>query len=185
MPFDLKNAPMIYQRMIDSALWGYVQPKGGWEAFAQRMKLAEEKAQALRKKFVVHSAKSTNVDRADLRTKYEADHLALVEADPLMELINSPDADMFTTGEPDKSGLVPVFHRRSFVDDICFGGTSFEECLSLLDRLLARFAECRISISFSKSIFVQSKVDFLSHVVTSREIQADEKKLAAIAELPL
>ncbi|GMF40250.1 unnamed protein product [Phytophthora lilii] len=105
MPLGLKNAPMIYQRMIDNALWGYVQPKGGWKAFAQRMKLAEEKAQALRKKFVVHSAKSTNVDHADLWTKYEADHLALVEADALMELINSPDADMFTTGEPDKSGL--------------------------------------------------------------------------------
>ncbi|KAE8955310.1 hypothetical protein PR001_g32155, partial [Phytophthora rubi] len=30
MPFGLKNAPMIYQRMIDNALWGFVQPKGGW-----------------------------------------------------------------------------------------------------------------------------------------------------------
>ncbi|GMF45041.1 unnamed protein product [Phytophthora fragariaefolia] len=49
MPFGLKNAPMIYQRMIDNALWGYAQPKGGWEAFAQRMKDAEAKALALRK----------------------------------------------------------------------------------------------------------------------------------------
>ncbi|KAE9163081.1 hypothetical protein PF005_g30591 [Phytophthora fragariae] len=41
MPFGLKNAPMIYQRMIDNALWGYVQPKGGWGAFAKRMAIAE------------------------------------------------------------------------------------------------------------------------------------------------
>ncbi|OWY97652.1 hypothetical protein PHMEG_00031771 [Phytophthora megakarya] len=27
MPLGLKNAPMIYQRMIDNALWGFVQPK--------------------------------------------------------------------------------------------------------------------------------------------------------------
>ncbi|GMF30141.1 unnamed protein product [Phytophthora lilii] len=79
------------------------------------MKLAEEKAQALRKKLVVHSAKSTNVDRADLRTKYEADHLALVEADPLLELINSPDADMVTTGERSrlKNGLEVVNNEVS------------------------------------------------------------------------
>ncbi|POM77001.1 Hypothetical protein PHPALM_5688 [Phytophthora palmivora] len=104
--------------MIDNALWGYVQPKGGWEAFADRMRAAEAKAQAMRKEFVIRSATSTSVGRKDLRTKYEADHQALADTDPLMELINSPDADMFSTGESDQSKLVPVFHRRSFVDDI-------------------------------------------------------------------
>ncbi|POM79906.1 Hypothetical protein PHPALM_2322, partial [Phytophthora palmivora] len=183
MPFGLKTAPMIYQRMIDNVLWGYVQPKGGWEAFADRMRAAEAKAQAMRKEFVIRSATSTSVGRKDLRTKYEADHQTLADTDPLMELINSPDADMFSTGESDQSKLVPVFHRRSFVDDICFGGKSFDECLETLDRLLSRFAECRISVSFTKSIFVQPKVGFLSHAITNEGIQADTKKLAAIAEL--
>ncbi|OWZ00156.1 hypothetical protein PHMEG_00028719 [Phytophthora megakarya] len=41
MPFGLKNAPMIYQRMLDNALWGFVQPKGGWNHFAERMQVAE------------------------------------------------------------------------------------------------------------------------------------------------
>ncbi|GMF49062.1 unnamed protein product [Phytophthora fragariaefolia] len=41
MPFGLKNAPMIYQRMIDNALWGFVQPRGGWSAFAERVQTAE------------------------------------------------------------------------------------------------------------------------------------------------
>ncbi|OWZ08927.1 hypothetical protein PHMEG_00018454 [Phytophthora megakarya] len=31
MPFGFKNATMIYQRMMDNALWGFVQPKGGWK----------------------------------------------------------------------------------------------------------------------------------------------------------
>ncbi|POM65863.1 LOW QUALITY PROTEIN: Hypothetical protein PHPALM_18359 [Phytophthora palmivora] len=47
MPFGLKNAPMIYQRMIDNALWGYVQPKGGWSEFASRIRRAEEVAATL------------------------------------------------------------------------------------------------------------------------------------------
>ncbi|GMF44078.1 unnamed protein product [Phytophthora fragariaefolia] len=185
MPFGLKNAPMIYQRMIDNALWGYVQPKGGWEAFAQRMKDAEAKALALRKAFMAISRRSPTSARPALQTKYEADHRgALTKHDPLMELINSPAADMFTVGEPDQSKLVPVFHRRSFVDDICFGGATFDECLEPLDRLLARFAECRIRVSFTKSVFVQHKVEFLSHEVTNDGIRANSKKLTAIAELP-
>ncbi|GMF52931.1 unnamed protein product [Phytophthora fragariaefolia] len=181
MPFGLKNVPMTYQRMIDNALWGYVQPKGGWEAFAQRMKEAEAKTLALRKEFMAISRRSPTSARPALQTKYEADHRALAEHDPLMELINSPAADMFTVSEPDQSKLVPVFHRRSFVDDICFGGATFDECLETLDRLLARFAECRIHVSFTKSVFVQHKVDFLSHEVTNDGIRANSKKLAAIA----
>ncbi|POM61084.1 hypothetical protein PHPALM_29955 [Phytophthora palmivora] len=60
----------------------------------------------------------------------------LTELDPLQELIDSPEGDMFTCGEPDQSVLMPVFTRRSFVDDICFGGATSDECLETLDRLL-------------------------------------------------
>ncbi|GMF38680.1 unnamed protein product [Phytophthora fragariaefolia] len=105
-------------------------------------------------------------------------------SDAMQEFINSPEADVFASGEPDQSSLIPVFGRRSFVDDICFGGRTFDECLDTLDRLPKRFAECRISVSFPKSIFVQPTVDFLSHTVTPKGIQANPKKLAAIAELP-
>ncbi|OWY95234.1 hypothetical protein PHMEG_00034813, partial [Phytophthora megakarya] len=89
-------------------------------------------------------------------------------------MVNDPYADMFATNEPDESSLVPVFQRRSFVDDICFGGTTFDDCLGTLDKLLARFEECRIS----------SKVDFLSHEVSPEGIRADPKKMTAITKLP-
>ncbi|GMF17692.1 unnamed protein product [Phytophthora fragariaefolia] len=91
--------------------------------------------------------------------------------------------DMFASGEADQSSLVPVFKRRSFVDDICFGGGSFDSCLETLDRLLSRFEECRISLSFTKSMFVQPMVDFLSHAVSRDGLRADAKKLMAITEL--
>ena len=41
MPFGLNYAPMIYQRLVDNALWGYVQPKGGWTAYSKKMQVAE------------------------------------------------------------------------------------------------------------------------------------------------
>ncbi|KAE8970436.1 hypothetical protein PR001_g27208 [Phytophthora rubi] len=168
---------MIYQRMIDNALWGFVQPKGGWKHYAALMQSAEGRDRELREESSADADASTGV------TKFDADLRASRAEGSVAELVNSPIADMFTTGEADASTLTPAFERRSFVDDICFGGESFEDCLGTLDRLLARFEECRISISFTKSIFVQSKVDFLSHGVTRAGIRTDPKKLKAITEL--
>ncbi|KAE8988582.1 hypothetical protein PR002_g21722 [Phytophthora rubi] len=153
------------------------QPKGGWKHYTALMQSAEGRDRALREKSSADADASTGV------TKFDADLRANQAEGSVAELVNSPLADMFTNGEADASTLTPVFERRSFVDDICFGGESFEDCLGTLDRLHARFEECRISISFTKSIFVQSKVDFQSHEVTRAGIRADPKKLKAIAEL--
>ncbi|GMF60290.1 unnamed protein product [Phytophthora fragariaefolia] len=161
MPFGLKNAPMIYQRIIDNALWRYVQPRGGWACYAEKVRRAEATSATQRGR--LSDPNQPTPDSVNSATKFEADHRALAESDPLQDLVNSPESDMFANGEPDESTLTPVFNRRSFVDDICFGGTTFEDCLATLSRLLARFAECRISISFTKRIFVQPAVDFLSH----------------------
>ncbi|KAE8896015.1 hypothetical protein PF010_g2165 [Phytophthora fragariae] len=90
---------------------------------------------------------------------------------------------MYSSGEPDESSSVPVLDRRSFVDDICFGSETFEACLATLDHLLSRFQECRISVSFTKSLFVQRKVGFLSHEVSAAGITPDAKKAAAVTEL--
>ncbi|KAG3089764.1 hypothetical protein PI125_g17910 [Phytophthora idaei] len=103
--------------------------------------------------------------------------------DPVQQLINNPESNMLFTNEPDESSLIPVSNRRSFMDDICFGGVTFEDCLTTPDRLLSRFEECRISVSFTKSIFIQSRVGFRSHEVSREGIKADVKKLAAILEL--
>ena len=48
MPFGLNNAPMIYQQLVDSALWGYVQPKSGWQDFATKVKFAQDETASKR-----------------------------------------------------------------------------------------------------------------------------------------
>ncbi|KAG2808177.1 hypothetical protein PC113_g21837 [Phytophthora cactorum] len=174
---------MIYQRMIDNALWGFVQPKGGWKQYAGRMHEAELQSLAKRRETDEASLEAAT-NGATIRTKFTAHHEASRAMDPLQELVNSPDADMFSTGEPDESSLVPVLERRSFVDDICFGGETFDSCLVTIDRLLARFEECRISVSFTKSLFIKTKVDFLSYEVSRVGIRADPQNVQAIAALP-
>ncbi|KAG2838190.1 hypothetical protein PC129_g5932 [Phytophthora cactorum] len=139
--------------MIDNALWGFVQPKGGWLKYSEMMQRAEAQAKERR---------ATSIEGS---------------------IQTIPVADTFTAGEPDESSLVPVLGRRSFVGDICFGSEDFDNCLTTLDRLLTRFAQCRISISSTKSIFCQPKVDVLSHEISPEGIKADSKKLAAITEL--
>ncbi|GMF31292.1 unnamed protein product [Phytophthora lilii] len=119
-----------------------------------------------------------------LRTKFDADRYASTSEDSVARLVNESTANMFKGGESEESTLVPVFERRSFIDDIAFGRATFDDCLSTLDRLLTRFTECRISVSFTKSIFVQRRVDFLSHEVSVEGLRASSTKMASIAKLP-
>ncbi|GMF49766.1 unnamed protein product [Phytophthora fragariaefolia] len=129
-----------------------------WSAFAERVRMAEAADAA-----VGGSPTDTAIHG---RTQFEADRESSDIPDSLSAVVNDPRGDMLVSGEADQSSLVPVFGRRSFVDDICFGGESFDSCLETLDRLLCRFEECRISVSFTKSMFVQPTVDFLSHAVS-------------------
>ncbi|OWY97035.1 hypothetical protein PHMEG_00032531 [Phytophthora megakarya] len=159
---------MIYQRMIDNALWGFVQPKDGWEGCAEQMKLAEEEAKRQR---LPDDDSDFALTLTTTRTKFDAVRQASLELDPVLRIVNDPYADMFATNEPDESVPASVL--------ICFGGTTFDDCLDTLGKLLARFEECRISVS----IFCQSKVDFLSHEVLPEGIRADPMKMTAMTKL--
>ncbi|KAJ8566269.1 hypothetical protein ON010_g6854 [Phytophthora cinnamomi] len=172
---------------LESYLWfcsldtasGFWAPRGGWNAHAERVRRAEAATTTQRQhRSSVNWGQSSR--SLSSMPKFEADLQASAESDPLQDLINGPNGDMFSTGESDTSALTPVFQRRSFVDDICFGGTTFDKCLETLNRLLTRFAECSISISFIKSIFVQPAVDFLYHEVSLRGIRAILAKMAGI-----
>ncbi|GMG18211.1 unnamed protein product [Phytophthora fragariaefolia] len=132
MPFGLKDAPMIYQRIIDNARWGYVRPRGGCASYAEKVRRAE--AASATQRGPLSDPNQPTPDSVNTATKFEADHRALAVSDPLQDLVNSPESDMF--------------------------------------------------ISFTKSIFVQPAVDFLSHEVSQHEIRANPAKLTAIAELP-
>ncbi|KAG3022244.1 hypothetical protein PC119_g9358 [Phytophthora cactorum] len=158
MPFGVKNAPMIYQQMINNALWGFVQPVADG-------------------RITLNECAMPNC--SPLRSVANLTNHRWV-MDPLQVLFDSLEAKMFTTGEPDELSPVPVFEHMSFVNDICFGGETFDSCLATLDRLLSRFGKWGLT----KSLFIKSKVSFLSHEVSRVGIRADPKKMQAIATLP-
>ncbi|GMF54478.1 unnamed protein product [Phytophthora fragariaefolia] len=96
-----------------------------WSAFVERVQQPE----------VTNTAASgfTNETATLGRTRFEADRDSSDIPDPLSSVVNDPRGDMFASGEAGQSSLVPVFERRSFVDDICFGGKSFDSCIETLD----------------------------------------------------
>ncbi|OWZ12774.1 LOW QUALITY PROTEIN: hypothetical protein PHMEG_00014018 [Phytophthora megakarya] len=151
MPFGLKDAPMIYQRMVDNVLVSF-NPEGVRQIMPSRC--------------VWRKLRSARGDRSSVgwakpRTKFEADHEAVATLDLVSELMNSPIADVF---------MHPTNPRWwSFVDDVCFGNETFNGCLDTRDKLLERFQECRTSVNFTANTFVQSRVDFLSYEVTDEK----------------
>ena len=59
-------------------------------------------------------------------TNIEAEYRALDMYDRLRRLVNDPASNMFVTGKPHESTVVPVFSGRLFIDYICFGGKNFD-----------------------------------------------------------
>ncbi|GMF56461.1 unnamed protein product [Phytophthora fragariaefolia] len=100
MPFGLKHAPMIYQRMIDNALWEFVQPRGGWSAFAERVRTAEAADTT------VGGSPTETVTHS--RTRFEADRESSDLPDSLSAVVNDPRGDKFASGEADQSLLFAV-----------------------------------------------------------------------------
>ncbi|OWY93671.1 hypothetical protein PHMEG_00036851, partial [Phytophthora megakarya] len=45
---SLDAASGFWARMMDNALWGFVQPKGGWKGYSERMQLAEEDVERIK-----------------------------------------------------------------------------------------------------------------------------------------
>ncbi|GMF64245.1 unnamed protein product [Phytophthora fragariaefolia] len=86
---------MIYQRMIDNALWGFVQPRRGWSAFAERVRMAEAADAAV--------GGSPTDAAIHGRTRFEADRESSDIPDSLSAVVNDPRGDMFVSGEADQA----------------------------------------------------------------------------------
>ncbi|POM59028.1 Hypothetical protein PHPALM_36254 [Phytophthora palmivora] len=85
MPFGLEKALMIYQPKIDNAFQSEDGLSSLEGAITQRQSRGGDLTQL-----------------PSSLTKFALDNRALAELDPLQELIDSPEGDIFTSGEPDQ-----------------------------------------------------------------------------------
>jgi hypothetical protein len=71
-----------------------------------------------------------------------------------------------------------------FMDDFSVYITSFDDCLSNLDRVLQRCEETNLILNWEKCHFMVNEGIVLGHKISKRGIEADKAKVDAIEKIP-
>ena len=71
-----------------------------------------------------------------------------------------------------------------FMDDFSVFGSSFEDCLHNLAKVLKRCIETNLVLSWEKSHFMVREGIVLGHIVSERGIEVDKAKVELISKLP-
>jgi len=101
-----------------------------------------------------------------------------------MRLSADRDArDVFNDGEPESPRIHSVLGRRSYIDDIQIGGSSWDDLCEKVERLLDVCEKWHMSISVEKSEWGMSKVDYLGHRVSENGLEAKPKNLDSLTAL--
>ncbi|CAN6454248.1 unnamed protein product [Victoria cruziana] len=70
-----------------------------------------------------------------------------------------------------------------FMDDFSIYGSSFDDCLRKLERVLIRCEETNLVLSWEKSHFMVREGIVLGHIVSERGIEVDRAKVETIAKM--
>ncbi|CAN6455713.1 unnamed protein product [Victoria cruziana] len=70
-----------------------------------------------------------------------------------------------------------------FMDDFSIYGSSFDDCLQKLEKVLIRCEETNLVLSWEKSHFMVREGIVLGHIVSDRGIEVDKAKVETIAKL--
>ena len=70
-----------------------------------------------------------------------------------------------------------------FMDDFSVYGTSFDDCLSNLDRVLQRCEETNLVLNWEKCHFMVNEGIVLGHKISERGIEVDKAKVDAIEKM--
>jgi Reverse transcriptase (RNA-dependent DNA polymerase) len=155
MPFGLKNAPLIYQRVIDNCLWGFVRLPPALEAEVEPEVLAGVG-------IANHGQSQVSAPKASV---------------PVDE------KTVFDLNIPAPACMGSVLGRSSYIDDIAYGATTWNQLCEILDKLLYRLRYWGISVSLPKSAFGKMLIQYLSHEISRLGIRATPKILKGIENL--
>ncbi|POM79163.1 LOW QUALITY PROTEIN: Reverse transcriptase [Phytophthora palmivora] len=157
MPFGLKNAPLVYQHMINNCLWGFVRLPPEEEVLVDQDVLDYLKLEPQRPE----------------RSEVDRHQTALTE-----------QMTVFRRNIPAPSQMGPVLGRSSYIDDIAHGAKTWDELCEDLDGLLHRLRYRSISVSLPKSEFGKRTIPYLSHEIGAEGIRAIPKIVTGIQYFP-
>ena len=75
-------------------------------------------------------------------------------------------------------------YLKIFMDDFSVFGTTFEDCLHNLSKVLKRCMETNLVLSWEKSHFMVRKGIVLGHIISEKGIEVDKAKVEVISKLP-
>ena len=163
MPFGLKNAPLIYQMVVNNALWGFYRLTAREERGVEPEVLDHLQLQPL--------DGTEEDDWAD-------------DSTPLMEGSIRVAPSVFEKGRLAPHHMGPIINRCSYIDDIAFGAATWSELCHLLDELLYRLRYWRLSVSLLKSFFCKVLIPYLSHDISRDGLRATPKIAESLLSLP-
>ncbi|TMW67723.1 hypothetical protein Poli38472_007395 [Pythium oligandrum] len=186
MPFGLKNAPLIYQQVIDNALWGYHRLPAHLKAEVDSEVLEGVGVKQLDVSTSLQVGSSLEEEpghaseSAGATSESESSH-----PDDVQAIHNPPESEktVFQLNIPAPACMGPVLSRSSYIDDIAAGATDWDELCEMIDRLLYRLRYWGLSVSLPKSSFGKESIQFLSHEVSREGIRAMPKIVKEIENL--
>ncbi|OWZ05332.1 reverse transcriptase [Phytophthora megakarya] len=162
MPFGLKNAPLIYQQLLDNCLWGFV-----------RLPPAEERLvdpEVLEFLGISHEDSGAPVSQG---------------TEPRGAVVSRTTTDtMFHQNRVAPEQMGRVLSRSSYIDDMIYGAPSWDDMCKMLNALLYRLRYWNISVSLPKSEFGVKKCKYLGHDISSDGIWTSPKLAQKVLDLP-
>ncbi|OWY95361.1 reverse transcriptase, partial [Phytophthora megakarya] len=155
MPFGLKNAPLIYQQVINNCLPG---------SFG----LSESGTQD-------NGPPGCGTPGC---SGCEDDHASRL----LPTLVDQ--MTVFKRNIPAPTQMSPVLGHSSYINDIAHGAPTWDALCADLDALLYRLRYWNISVSLPKSEFEKLSIPYLSHEISAEGIRATPKIAKGVQDLP-
>ncbi|OWZ06341.1 LOW QUALITY PROTEIN: reverse transcriptase [Phytophthora megakarya] len=160
MPFELKNAPLVYQSVINNCLWGFVQLPPEEEAKVDRDVL----------EFLELTVPDTGPTIEDPQGE---------GGFRLPDLMK--EATAFRRNIPTPTQMGPVLGRSSYIDDIAHGAPTWDKLCEDLNTLQLWLRYWNFSVSLPKSEFGKQAIPYLSHEFC---IWATPKIAKSVQDLP-
>ncbi|OWZ13116.1 reverse transcriptase [Phytophthora megakarya] len=163
MPFGLKNAPLVYQSVINNCLWGFVRLPPEEEAKVDRDVL----------EFLELTVPDTGptIEEPQGEGGFRLPELR-------------KEATAFRRNIPTPTQMGPVLGRSSYIDDIAHGAPTWDKLCGDLNALLFRLRYWNISVSLPKSEFGKQVIPYLCHEVCVERIRATTKIAKSVQDLP-